>query len=328
MQMFDIQKKRHHMIGNSIATARRNQSEILFNETFCNDPAYMTAYIDGKPVDIHYYRHIAVSISADRVDYYVQFRPHVKYPIGTYIDIPDEDDNLSRWLIVDTNDLKQFRQYNVLKCNWTFKWIYKDELYECLGCVRSRNSYNSGVWTDEISTSPENQISAWLPTNDIVRTIDYDCRMIITDNLLHPSVYSVTKMDTVTPLGITKINFKQCDRNDHIDNYEELIASYKDMNIEPKPYNPNIHKQIKFAGNSPHIKSTGSKKKFWIDDENVTWEIIIPDNKKELITYTIDNNVMYISAAPDIASVGTVIKIHAHLSDGTFAFQEIEVIPL
>lgn len=326
--MFNIQKKRHQLTGTNIAQAHRNQAELLFNETFCNDPAYMIAYINDKPVDIHYYRHIAVSISADRVDYYVQFRPHVKYPLGTYIDIPDEDDQLNRWLIVDTNDLKQFRQYNVLKCNWTFKWIYKNELYECLGCVRSRNSYNSGVWTDEISTSPENQIAAWLPTNDVVRTIDYDYRMVITDNLLHPCVYSVTKIENVTPKGITKVTFKQCDKNEHIDNYDDLIASFYDMNIEPKPYKPNLDKHILYLGNSPHIKCGGSIKKFWIDDNDVTWEVIVPEDKKEFINYNIDDNALYISSSSDIRAIGTVIKIHAYLSDNTFAFQEIEVVSL
>lgn len=65
--------------------------------------------------------------------------------MGTYVDIPDDTGTYNRWLIVGRSDEPQFVKYNILKCNWTFKWIVEGILYECLGVLRARNSYNSGL---------------------------------------------------------------------------------------------------------------------------------------------------------------------------------------
>ena len=48
-------------------------------------------------------------------------------------------------LIVGRSDEPQFVKYNILKCNWTFRWIADGVIHECLGVLRARNSYNSGL---------------------------------------------------------------------------------------------------------------------------------------------------------------------------------------
>ena len=115
------------------------------NQTFTNDIAYRKCYIDGEPVDAKYITYTYYSISKDFVDYHLQFRPGVHFPMGKYVDIPDDTGTYNRWLIVGRSDEPQFVKYNILKCNWVLKWIIDGEIHECLGVLRSRNSYNSGL---------------------------------------------------------------------------------------------------------------------------------------------------------------------------------------
>lgn len=144
----DLYRKRLTAQGRYMGEVLKNQSDVIMNETFTNDIAYRLCYIDGKPVDAKYIVYTYYSISSDAVDYHLQFRPGVHYPIGTYVDIPDDTNTYNRWLIVGRSDEPQFVKYNILKCNWTFKWISNGIIYECLGVTRFRHSYNSGLWHD------------------------------------------------------------------------------------------------------------------------------------------------------------------------------------
>lgn len=142
--MLDSYKKRLSIRGNHMGEALKKQSDVIMDKTFKNDIAYRVCYIDGKPVDAKYITYTYYSISKDAVDYHLQFRPGVHYPIGKYVDVPDDTGAYNRWLIVGRSDEPQFVKYNILKCNWTFKWIKDGVIYEQLGVLRKRNSYNSG----------------------------------------------------------------------------------------------------------------------------------------------------------------------------------------
>ena len=107
----------------------------------------------------------------------MQFRPGVHYPIGTYVLIPDDDETMPRtfdeekhffaesrkkaiedgrhsrlWFIVDRNYATHFVRYNIVRCNWTFRWIYRGKIQSVIGAIRSANSYTSGVWNDCVIT--------------------------------------------------------------------------------------------------------------------------------------------------------------------------------
>ena len=82
--------------GRNLAQVRKNRSDDIINQTFTSDPTYKRVYIltkDGwKFEDAKYQFHSAQSISKDDVDYYLQFRPKVHYPIGSYVIVPDDTD--------------------------------------------------------------------------------------------------------------------------------------------------------------------------------------------------------------------------------------------
>ena len=162
--------------GPSRGSVLKNQSDIIMNASFTNDPTYRKVYILGRTgwkfEDAKYQFHMAQSISKDAVDYYLQFRPKVHYPIGSYVIVPDDtspDVDLTEeelknpflqpvekrfqwWIIVGRDNANAFVRYNILKCNWNFQWLYKGQVQNCFGCVRNANSYTS-KWRTQYATA-------------------------------------------------------------------------------------------------------------------------------------------------------------------------------
>lgn len=110
-----------------------------------------------EDVEIKYQYSQTYTINKDQVEYLAQFRPgyfpEKKYMdqdsierFGFYLEIPDKNTGVHElWLILGKNDKNSFIRYNILKCNWMFKWIKNKQIYSCFGVLRNRNNYNSGV---------------------------------------------------------------------------------------------------------------------------------------------------------------------------------------
>lgn len=167
MISMDTYKKTLSSRGNTIAEVVRQQSDLIMDSTFTRDPAYKKVYIltknGWKWEDAKYQFHSAQSIAKDPVDYYLQFRPKVHYPIGSYVIIPDDTSpqiNLTSdeiqnpfsqpvsnrsqwWIIVGRDNANAYVRYMVLKCDWNFQWIVNGQLMSCWGCLKSANSYTS-----------------------------------------------------------------------------------------------------------------------------------------------------------------------------------------
>ena len=112
------------------------------------------------------------SIDKDQVEYHLQFRPSqpvrfteddelyyyetdykkrysTQFPIGLFVDIPDEKNVYRKWLIVAKEECNQFLKYLILPCNYYFHWIEEDgnqRIKRKMWAVkRNQNSYNSGL---------------------------------------------------------------------------------------------------------------------------------------------------------------------------------------
>lgn len=228
--------------GNNLGEIKKKQSDMLMDATFDRDPTYKKGMLYNanlEPLEIvefKFQKAQVYTINKDQVEYFVQFKtdyhPEKKHNTGSktfrlydddkerlsyYLDIPDDDGDVYKWLIVGRNNDNAFVRYNVLQCNNVFEWMIDRKYYSCLGVVRSRNSYNSGVWSDGFSTSIENQTQFFVPTNDITRLIDYDIRFMITDNPIHPKTYEVSKIEDTFPLGLLKVTLVQDHYNSHTD---------------------------------------------------------------------------------------------------------------
>lgn len=249
--------------GSSLAEIKKKQSYAVINNTFTQDPTYKRVYIltkDGwKFEDAKYQPHTTKSILRDDVDYFLQFRPKVHYPIGSYVIIPDDvsdEINLTEqelidpftqpvknrtqwWMIVDADRANAFVRHYILPCNWEFRWMWDGRIQKCFGAIRSAQSYTSGVWRDERSSSTDNLSGAWLPDIyhvygdnldklglDDNRTIMHEQRFLFSNNTIDPKVYQVTKVVDLSPQGVIKLSLKQDEYNRMRDSIETQVCDY------------------------------------------------------------------------------------------------------
>lgn len=139
-------------MGGSQSAAYRKQSRDIIDATFHRSAAYKTVYLSHlnscmrkQEYEAKFFIHTYYNIAGDNEDYFLQFRPGVRVPMGSYVEIPDDNGQYETWLIIAFDERPQFPLYYVLKCNWTLKWMQNGVPYQCLGVKKSQNSYNSGV---------------------------------------------------------------------------------------------------------------------------------------------------------------------------------------
>lgn len=345
--MFELYRRRVSSNGSvaSIGQALKLQSDMIMNETFLNDINTKKVLIkkDGvwKEEYAKYQVHTTPSILKDNVDYYLQFRPGVHYDIGTYVIVPDdtcfdvkETDFKSKycWLIVGRDNSNQFVRYNILQCNWDFKWVYENKIYSCWAVLRSANSYSSGIGIDDMTVSLENQLAAWIPDNDETRTITYDVRFMIGLNSKYPKVYKTTKILDAVNQGTIKLTFKQDEYNPNTDNVELGICDYYKSSITPTDYEPEativgtsvislakgVYSVIKVGGDYKYLKYTvydASGNEIIISPVDMRWNIscsnpnIVCEDSFEY-GYDYELNLFKIKAkVRDSALIGSVVTI-------------------
>lgn len=268
MITLDMYRKHYKSRGRTLGEQRRQDSIDIMEDLFTGDVNYKQVRVltrDGWDVyDAKYQFHGAISVSKDPVDRFIQFRHGVEFPIGTYVIIPDDNDtrletyqdqldrfDLSKrdeyfskgsmpqiWVIVGRDNATTFVRYSILQVDWNFRWVYKGQICNILGCLRSASSYTSGVWDSEYSEQLDDLTSAWIPDIHAVygdkctelglfdnRMITHGYRFMLSNNVLNPSVYVVTKVKDVNPQGLVKLSLKQDEFNTMTDDAELLLCN-------------------------------------------------------------------------------------------------------
>lgn len=258
-EYLDIMKSR----GRNLGELRKNQSDFVENQNFAGDIGYRRAYIIDKDngwhwVDIKFSKHGSTSTSKSGVDCYVQFRPKVHYPVGTYLFIPDEQNtqlNINKdnplyegaqklWMIVDKTDYRQFIRYLVVKCDYFLKWVSqidgKRRVIACWAACEAANSYTSGIGTGSYTSGLDNLSSSWIPDTHLIygdaaldkynivdtRNLKHQTRLMITTNDLHPKCWMVSKIVEMNPQGVFKLSIKQDEFDIHRDNIKQRVCDY------------------------------------------------------------------------------------------------------
>ena len=178
MPSFDLYKKINS--ATSIGMAHKQESDVVMEATWNNDINTRICYLydyfhddhktqltnldpvnDPKKVAISlkWRKSTSQTMDKDVVDHHIQLRPsqemNVDYypalfekrygatwPVGLYVDIPDEKGIFNRWLIVAVANyhVSQFPTFSVLPCDYVLNWILKGKKQKMAGCLRSQNS--------------------------------------------------------------------------------------------------------------------------------------------------------------------------------------------
>lgn len=309
--------------GNAMSCAIKRQSDMVIEATWDRDPHAFRGYIydyfsddsvgtlrelspwESKtkvPVDIKFTVAQKGTLSKDQVEYHLQFRPSHKcpldyykadydyrygmeYPIGLYIDLPDEKGIYRKWLICSDSRDPELVRYSILPCNYTFRWVYNNVVYTMDGVARLRNSYNSGVWRDYLTTTVENQDQMWLPLNPISTMIFYDQRFLISPPVPNPTAWSVTKVETLHPIGIYKVVVAQGLFDEHRDlvdlEHNLLIADYYKSEVTPEFSVPT--QQMALSHMSYSIETSGKSGQLKVGGSPRTFSLVIWDQYRKQV---------------------------------------------
>ena len=310
--MLDSYKTRMATLGSYDGEAKRRNSQKIMDASWMRDPATKPVYVkwvdsglpeigyDDTPVYAKYNVKSYHNITGDEIAYLLQFRledmrdnPNIR--VGSYVQINNELDESEWWLIVHCDDRTQFRQFSILKCTWTYKWVShiggERKVYECLGAPRKQNSYNSGVWLDYTTQTVENQEVMWLPTNEDTKTILYDTKFLKSSPGRYPPIrWTITKIEDTATDGISKFTLAQDMFDPTKDNENDMIANYYDNysypedsdveDIPPDNEQPQINDLEIIYSSQPIVRVGGGYKKFTLK-EKVNDELIDVTNSIE-----------------------------------------------
>ena len=312
----------------------KEMANMVFDETFSNNTTYRIGKIydqsmkeildkNNNPVKLEFkfIKTKTFTIDKDLVEYWIQFKTGInpeidfdtsedqRHRLGYYIDIwNDNTKEINKWMIVG-KDESEFDRYNVLECNWIFEWIDHNRNYhKCLGCLRNQNSYNSGIWTSDFTTTVEDQMKFIVPANDETKTIDYNIRFMLSDNDMIPKTYEISKILDTFPLGTIQCTLAQCHYDEQIDLCGRNFDYFGDNNIHRvcdfktsiKPSNDiDISKMWSLTGSNDKLYVYGYPQVITAISENENtnivykWKIFIDD--KDIIfelddEYTGDKN--------------------------------------
>lgn len=262
------------------------------------------------------------SIDKDQVEYYLQFKPSQKvrfnesdelyyfetdyrqkygvqdFPIGMFVDVPDDTGLYHKWLVCSKEPANQFVKYLILPCDYFLHWVERDgqnKYKRSMWCVqRQQSSYTIGVYRDRYFEHPDNQTKLWFELNSITDKFWYNndkektMRLIVSAPTENPIVWSVTKCENFKPIGIQKLTLYQDYYDPNTDYLERdsngnivaMYADYYDSNIEPtdpntpSPTPPSIYGKI--TASTSTIKVGGSYKtltlKLYDSDNNEVTE--------------------------------------------------------
>ena len=258
------------------------------------------------------------SMDKDQVEYYLMFRPSqpvrfnegddlyyyetdfrkrysATFPIGLWVDLPDDRGVYHKWLICRNEPANQFPKYLILPANYELMWVEKNNekrIKRRMWCVlRQQMSYTSGVYVDRVFGHTDNQNKLILPMNPITEKFWYtdddskNMRVIVSALIENPTVWKITKCESASPLGLQKLTLYTNFFNEHTDYVNlktgEMYANYFDSEIAPTdpdtPTTPPSSITARISASTSTIKVGGSYKNFTVNifndfNENITTE--------------------------------------------------------
>ena len=363
--MFEHYKSRMAHQGSNQSEMHRMQSNMVIEQTWDRDPNYRRVYVvkvgSGLPVVTEQHEFVDVKfnvetyqrLTSDEPAYLLQFRHgaekrNLDIAVGSYVYMEDEDGDWKWWLLVALDERPQFRQYHILECNWTLKWVVDNQIHTCLAVQRYQSSYNSGLDSGSRITGVNDMTSMWVPTNSSTQTIGYNQRFIISDVGRYPALcYEVSKISDTAPVGLIKFSMTQTTFNPQTDNVDLMIADYWKTKIEPvepakpiEPEKPDVEPEsmgtaeITYSGTKPTIKGGGSEKTFIpvFSLEGVTpikWDVTVDGKdikKDENYSVEYDKDNLKLKVALNYYLIGKIIDIQVIGTDGSEASLSVEVI--
>ena len=233
--------------------------------------------------------------------------------VGMYLDVPDKKNVYHKHLICMKDVEQNFQKYFILPCDYFLQWVQikEDKRYKrSMWCVlKSQSSYNSGIWTDRVTSTQQNQELLFIPTNEISDTIYYVSEDNNTNQRLivdipnysienwTPNTWVVSKVERVNVRGRTKLTLYQKPFNSNTDYIEKdengiitgLWANYFGGTAPTDPDTPTTPTSsitARISASTSTIKVGGSYKNLTVNLFNDSNEDITTEYADATFTWT------------------------------------------
>ena len=331
------------------------------------------------PIDIKFIINSYNSDNKTQVPYSIQFKPsqecnvdyyeeqfsqicNSEFPLGLYIDIPDNKGVYRRWLVYKDGNVynRQFSTWAVLPCNYNFHWVKNGIKQKMWGVRRFREmditTIQDGSYTSTIN-GDEN--IALLPFNDVSCGLTYDDRLIVGAFVDNPMAWQITSVNNADLPGINRFVLKR-DKFDLNTDYIEkntngrIVGMWADYNVSPiEPIDPELpvppseevvvdeYIEVCYKGLSPTVKVGGSYKTVYVQrcdkDGNiidntgfVEWSFSVDGeilDESLIEQVVVDDYTIKFKFLGDIEYLYKVLTVSA-LNDGIFDNVDLEIVGL
>lgn len=165
----------------------------------------------------------------------------IEFPIGLFVDIPDDRGVYHKWLITYLESANQNVKLGVVRCNYQFMWIEDDGFNRYVrklwGFERAKGNYNAKSRRGDKVLEMDDQEKFIIPWNKYSMKIKHDDRFIISMLQPHPFAYRVIKVNNTAPKGLIEFTLKQdeFDIQKDLVNFEtgEMITNYYKTTVLP-----------------------------------------------------------------------------------------------
>ena len=354
----DVRKAQADMIiENTWWTDIESQEAYIYNHEHDDEPTKLadlnsTESTTKQELDIKCVQHTSQSYSGDRITYHLQMRPSQEcnldyydaegygsfFPCGLYVDIKDNKGKYNRWLVVHYADYfdSQFSTFEILPCNYVFRWMYNGEKHITPGVLRTINSYNTGITGGTLLERADNQQKFIIPLNRETEKLYYNQRLIIDANVLtEPLAWRVAKIDRLSPAGIMVLALEQDEFNscsDYIEIDEDtgqvigMWADYYDYALQDDSVSD---VELSYSGLRPEIKIGGSAKTITVlntDDETGTWAYLIDgEDASDVLSISEDTYETTIQFIGDYTYLNSVLEIQYLIDDTLVANLKLDI---
>ena len=327
--MFDAFRKRMEFQGGNIRQANRTQSQNIMSNSFNDSQSYRQVIMNGQTYDARIISDSKTTVRGGNGNFVIQFKDDIPIQAGSYVQVPNAQDNLETWLILYESDATLFPKHIIKKCNYLLKWknsigkiverwvVFSDNRYLMDG---EKKTYYNKI------TIPYTSTSLILPCDEETINIRADKRFLIDHEKVEeaPDAWVVTNRNVISKRfdafdGVVELAIARHQYNHNTDNRDLMIADYyKDISVIEDVDNTALFDcRIVYNGTSDLKMGTPFKNytaEVYRDGElaidiPVTWDIIAGDEVLDNITSEFDGNLLKIKCKFD----RTLINSHMRL---------------
>lgn len=214
------------------------------------------------------------------------FGPHAEFPVGLYLDIPDEKNVYHKWLICDSLIEAHQTAYTVLPCNYEFHWIMDGRRYRMWGISRLRNRCPSTAWDEDHTDASETTEEIWLPENAGSRLLSCKQRLIVSAFRPQPLTWEISAIKNIHPFGILKLKLSPVPFNSATDYVDpetgEMWADYHTREMPPlSTQEPELDPPYVLSCSYQSIKTGGSARTIQLQKRPARQEAITASGQTE-----------------------------------------------